>query len=149
MESADGQRRLTAGGFTYSWRMDASRAGTLVVVDDASLRFPLLRKYWRIHVAIGSIHELACIQLNRRGVTHNAKGWCIGRVQPWAVTDEGRARRRTEFAALLPQARRDEVLRRYRARSPGPILEPSLKRLYRAAWAAADEPKGLLQRRYR
>jgi hypothetical protein len=99
----------------------ASRGGTLFVVDDASLRFPLLRKYWRIHVALGSLRELACIQLNRRGVTHNAKGWCIGRVQPWATVESHRSRLETEFAALLPRSRRDDVLRRYNRASNGSL----------------------------
>ena len=109
---------------------DASRAGTLVVADDASLRFPLLRKYWRIHVAIGSLRELSCIQLHRGGATHNAKGWCIGRVEPWAVTAEGRARLRKEFTALLPNARREEVLQRYTKLSKGSLVQPSLQMLY-------------------
>jgi predicted O-methyltransferase YrrM len=120
----------------------ASRAGTVVVVDDASLRFPLLRKYWRIHVAIGSIRELACVQLSRRGVTHTAKGWCIGRVQPWATTAAGRARLGAEFATLVSRARRDEVLRRYGRASNGSFaVDPrdtaSVRSLYRGLGGVA------------
>ena len=49
----------------------------------------------------------------RGGVLHSAKGWCIGRVRPWATTAEGQRRLEAEFATLVARTRRDEVLRRY------------------------------------
>ena len=98
--------------------LSASRAGTIVVVDDASLRFPLLRKYWRIHVALGSIRELSCVQLSHRG---SRKGWCVGSVQQWATTAEGHRRLEAEFDSLAKGAKVD-VLRRYADRASSASL---------------------------
>ena len=115
--------------------LGASRDGTIFVVDDASLRFPLLRKYWRIHVAVGRLRERACIQLKRGGATHTAKGWCVGSVSGWATTAEGRARVEAEFATLKKPDRREALLRRYGLAANTTFVdagkEPALRALYR------------------
>ena len=115
--------------------LGASRDGTIFVVDDASLRFPLLRKYWRIHVAVGSLRERACIQLKRGGATHTAKGWCVGSVSGWATSAAGRARVEAEFATLKKPDRREALLRRYGLAANTTFVdagkEPALRALYR------------------
>ena len=47
--------------------LGASHAGTLIVADDAGLLFPYVRKYWRVHVGIGSIFEHACMSTRACG----------------------------------------------------------------------------------
>ena len=61
----------------------SSHAGTMIVADDASLLFPYVRKFWRVHVGIGSIKERGCVSTRiRHGVE---KTWCIRTVASWAV----------------------------------------------------------------
>ena len=102
--------------------LSASHAGTIVVVDDASLRFPMLRKCWRIHVALGSIRELSCVQLRPKWGAHKAKGWCFGSVQPWATTAEGHRRLEAEFDSLAKREQFDEMRRRYIGRASNASL---------------------------
>jgi len=86
--------------------LGASRAGTIVVADDAGLRFPYVRKFWRIHVAIGSIRECGCV-ITRAAQSGAEKTWCIGTVSPWAVGSRGSAAVRVRFEAAMQLDRQE------------------------------------------
>jgi predicted O-methyltransferase YrrM len=62
----------------------ASHAGTIIIADDCGLLFPYVRRFWRVHVGLGSILENGCIstRVKRSSVE---KTWCHGEVAKWAA----------------------------------------------------------------
>ena len=96
--------------------LDASRDGTIVVADDAGLRFPFVRKFWRIHVGIGSIHERGCVITHAQGVE---KTWCIGAVAPVASGRLVGAALRTRFDTALAMSREERNAAYFRSRRRG------------------------------
>lgn len=87
----------------------SSHAGTMIVADDASLLFPYVRKFWRVHVGIGSIKERGCVSTRiRHGVE---KTWCIGTVASWAVGEAAWTAVHAKFIALhaLSRAERNRA----------------------------------------
>lgn len=69
----------------YINALSASHAGTVFIVDDANMEWPYVRRFWRVHVAIGSIEERSCVGTRVRGSSVD-KTWCIGQVAGWATT---------------------------------------------------------------
>eukprot|EP00322_Chrysochromulina_rotalis_P007653 CAMPEP_0115844472 /NCGR_PEP_ID=MMETSP0287-20121206/8845_1 /TAXON_ID=412157 /ORGANISM="Chrysochromulina rotalis, Strain UIO044" /LENGTH=277 /DNA_ID=CAMNT_0003298197 /DNA_START=93 /DNA_END=926 /DNA_ORIENTATION=+ len=62
----------------------AARAGTVIIADDANIEWPYVRRFWRMHVAIGTIEERSCTSTRVRGKAVD-KTWCIGQVSAWAT----------------------------------------------------------------
>ena len=88
----------------------------MIIADDASLLFPYVRKFWRVHVGIGSIEERGCVSTrSRNGVE---KTWCIGAVASWAVGKDALAAVRDKFVRARETA---EALSRKRPKDEGPI----------------------------
>ena len=79
----------------------ASHAGTVVVADDATAAFRLVRKFWRMHVVHRSIRQLACAQLYTTRGARQLKGWCVGTVEPWVVAEGGAAALESKYMATL------------------------------------------------
>lgn len=98
--------------------LDASRAGTVVIADDAGLRFPYVRKFWRIHVGIGSIHERACVLTH--AAENNEKTWCVGIVAPWVSALHGTGALHNRFDAAFERRREERNAAYFRARRRWP-----------------------------
>ena len=101
--------------------LGASRGGTIVIADDAGIRFPYVRKYWRSHVAIGSIVERGCTSTRAQGGAE--KSWCVGVVSPWAAGTRGAAPLRARFEAAVAMSRQQRnaayfQIRRNASRDP-------------------------------
>lgn len=62
----------------------ASHAGTIIVADDCGLLFPYVRRFWRVHVGVGSILESGCLSTKVKGSAVE-KTWCYGEVAGWAA----------------------------------------------------------------
>ena len=65
----------------------ASHEGTVFIVDDANMEWPYVRRFWRVHVAVGSIEERSCVGTRVRG-SKVEKTWCVGEVAGWATTSD-------------------------------------------------------------
>lgn len=108
----------------------SSRPGTVIVADDASLLFPYVRKFWRVHVGIGSIIEHGCVSTSvstrsrakRSGAVE--KTWCIGTAAGWAAGQDAAKAVRAKFDALHGRAGQERNKAYFantnrRARRPG------------------------------
>jgi hypothetical protein len=97
----------------------ASHDGTAIIADDAGLLFPYVRKYWRIHVGIGSIVERSCTSTQVRGGVE--KTWCVGVAAEWAVGASGASavRQRFDAAFQLGRAERNAAYFKRRRSSKG------------------------------
>lgn len=73
----------------------------VVIADDASSAFPLVRKFWRLHVVVGSIREHGCEQVWATKGRRQLKGWCVGLVQPWVTAEGGVDRLEALYQARL------------------------------------------------
>lgn len=79
----------------------ASKPDTVLVADDATAAFPLVRKFWRLHIVLGSVREASCEQFWTTEGRRQLKGWCVGTVQPWAVGPGGAAKLEAAYQARL------------------------------------------------
>jgi len=94
----------------------ASHAGTVFIVDDANMEWPYVRRFWRAHVAVGSIEERSCVGTRVRG-SKVEKTWCVGEVAGWATTSDGSPRLRgliSQVNLLSREARNAAYYRKVR-----------------------------------
>ena len=88
----------------------ASHPGTIIIADDCGLLFPYVRRFWRVHVGLGSILENGCVstRVKRSSVE---KTWCHGEVAKWAAamgeTEAAQLRSRVEQADSLTREARN------------------------------------------